>query len=258
MTAYNLTPDELGRLMPEVYDDFRNANEPFEPDHMPEHRVRGGFTSDSDYCLFLTLVASIDKRKETSGENGLWNVAKRLWKNEHWIYEPTTLITDHTYSDLIDLFTETPTFNYFEDPHVWYLNSLALYRYYESDPMRLLEEANYDAPTLLDIVRKDRREQFHSLGGKKVGALWMRLLHEEVHSLDRIRQVDIPVDSRIENVTNELLGVNYSKAEVRNFWREFCIEYDLIPVEIDQPLWLLDKYSNEWGEEYLRGIIMDL
>ncbi|MDL5360391.1 hypothetical protein [Halalkalicoccus sp. NIPERK01] len=255
MTTYGITRSELGELAPEIYNDFRNANGPFLAEHMPEHQVRGGFSNDSEYCIFLTLIASIDKRKETAGEEGLWNVGKRLWQNERWAYQPKKLIENYEYSNLIDLFTKTMTFNYYEDPHVWYLNSLTLYRHYDSDPMNLLEEADYDAPTLLNIVRKKRREQFLSLGGKKVGALWIRLLHEEIQPLSNIQEVDIPVDSHIRGITNKLLDADYSTAEVRKFWSDFCIEHDLIPVEIDQPLWLLDKYEDEWGEDYLRAKI---
>lgn len=258
MTTYGITRSELGELAPKIYNDFRNANGPFLEEHMPEHQVRGGFSDDSEYCLFLTLIASVDKRKETAGEDGLWNVGKRLWRNERWAYQPETLIEDYEYSDLIDLFTETVTFNYYEDPHTWYLNSLTFYRHYNSDPMRLLEEADYDAPTLLNIVRNERREQFLSLGGKKVGALWMRLLHEEIHPLSNIQEVDIPVDSHIRGITNKLLDTDYSNAQTRKFWGEFCVEHDLIPVEIDQPLWLLDKYEEEWGEEYLQEKIESL
>lgn len=252
MVTYGLTRSDLGEIIPEVYEDYRNARGPFKEDHMPEHQVRGDFPSDSEYCLFLTLVASIDKRKETSGEDGLWNVAKRLWNDERWIYEPKTLVEDRYYSELIDLFTDTVTLNYYEDPHTWYLNSLTFYRYYESDPMNLLAEADYDAPTILNIMRKERREQFLSLGGKKIGAMWIRFIHEEIQPLSNINEVDIPVDSHIKGITNNLLGTDYSNAEVREFWREFCTEHDLIPVTIDQPLWLIDKYESEWGEKYLR------
>ncbi len=252
MATYELTRSELGQIIPEVYDDYKHARGPFQEEHMPEHQVRGGFPSDSDYLLFLTLVASIDKRKETSGEDGLWNVAKRLWNEERWIYEPQTLVEEHDYSELIDLFTETVTLNYYEDPHAWFLNSLTFYRHYDSDPMNLLEEADYDAVELLKIVRNERREQFLSLGGKKIGAMWTRFIHEEIHPLSNIKEVAMPVDSHIRGITNKLLGTDYSNAEVRDFWRDFCVEYDLIAIEIDQPLWLLDKYEEEWGEEYLR------
>lgn len=258
MVTYGLTRSELGEIIPKVYEDYRNARGPFEQEHMPEHQVRGGFLSESEYCLFLTLVASIDKRKETSGEDGLWNVAKRLWNDERWIYQPKTLIEDRHYSELIDLFTDTVTLNYYEDPHTWYLNSLTFYRHYDSDPVNLLEEAEYDALRLLNIVRKERREQFLSLGGKKIGAMWIRFIHEEIHPLSNIQEVAIPVDSHIRSITNKLLGTDYSNAEVRDFWRKFCIKHNLIAIEIDQPLWLLDKYEEERGGEYLRERIEEL
>ncbi len=90
---------------------------------MPEHLVRGGFGSDRNYALFLTLVASIDKRKETmdkSGKTGSWIEAKELWNNEdaRWIYNSKTLV-ERDYAELIDLFTESRLhrLNYYEYPH---------------------------------------------------------------------------------------------------------------------------------------------
>lgn len=82
--------------------------------------------------------------------------------------------------------------------------------------------------------------------------MWTRFIHEEIHPLTNIKEIAMPVDSHIRAITNNLLGTDYSNAEVRDFWRDFCVEHNLIPVEIDQPLWLIDKHEDEWGEKYLQ------
>jgi len=255
MSSYDLNQTQTAELATQVYEDYWSATDPFTEEMMPEHLVRGGFETDREYSLFITLVVSIDKRKETMGEDGLWKEAKRLWNDEEtrWIYEPRQVVEEHDYEDLIDLFTrlDLKRFNYYEDPHVWYLNSLSLYRYFDSDPIEMLEEVDYDAPALLDLVNDDQyKDRFHSIGGDKVGPLWVRLMDEEIHELERIHDIEIPVDSRIQSITNMLLGADKTKAQVRNFWREVCDETGLTPVRLDQPLWLIDKFLDD-GDQYL-------
>jgi hypothetical protein len=251
MESYGLSRGDLDALIPDVYDDFRTAAGPFREDHRPARQVRGGFLDDSEHCLFLTLVAGVAKRTRTTGTDGLWRVAKRLWRDQQWIFQPPELVETHQYGDLIDLFTETPRFNYYEDPHVWYLNSLTFYRHFDSSPLRLLEAVEFDAPRLLETVREERREQFHSLGGEAVGTLWIRLLHEEVHPLDRIEAVDLRVDAAVRRLTNALVDGDRSAGDVRRFWREFCADHDLVPVQLEVPLRLLARHAEEWGEDYL-------
>lgn len=239
----------------QVYDDYVNTVDPFREEMLPEHLVRGGFGSDRNYSLFLTLVASIDKRKETMGENGLWKEAKRLWNEEQWIYEPEQVVAEREYEELIDLFSEDhlEQFNYYEDPHVWYLNSLTLYRDFDSNPMNLLEETGYNAPELLKFVRSDDySDRFHSITGDKVGPLWVRLLDEEIHELEDIHEIDIPVDSRIQSITKTLMSEDYTKAEARNEWRDICDKTGLVPVRMDQPLWLIDKFIDD-GDAYFEN-----
>lgn len=255
MSTYDLTQSQVEELATQVYEDYWSATDPFTNEMMPEHLVSSGFDTDREYSLFLTLVVSIDKRKETMGEHGLWKEAKRLWNEEetHWIYEPRQVVEEHDYEDLIDLFTspDLKQFNYYEDPHVWYLNSLSLYRYFDSNPIEMLKAVDYSAPELLELVNNEQyKSRFHSIGGKKVGPLWVRLLDEEIHELNQIHDIEIPVDSRIQNLTNTFLGTDKTKAQVRNFWREVCNEADLVPVRLDQPLWLIDKFLVD-GDQYI-------
>ena len=259
MTSHNLTQSQVEQLVQKIYDDFENARGPFTADMMPEHQVRGGFPSDTNYCLFVTLVASIDKRKETSGERGLWRIAKDLWDapETEWIYSPEEVI-GREFEELIDLFTETPRFNYYEDPLIWYRNCLTFYREYESDPLNLLDQCRDDAINLLEFVRSnEEKTKYLSLTGKKVGALWVRLLDEEIRKLDRIEEVDIPVDSHIQAITNDLLSSDMTKTEVRNFWAEVCQNISIAPVRLDKPLWLIHKHEEKFSP-YLSGKIQDL
>ena len=84
----------------------------------------------------------------------------------------------------------------------------------------------------------------------------LRLMHEEVHPLKQIEQIDIPVDVRILDITNEFMGGDYTdceadKYEIRSFWGKFCRDFGFVPVKVDQPLWLLSKNWDAIGEQYI-------
>lgn len=265
MERYDLSINQVRELISRIYEDFRETNRIFMDEMMPEQRVRGGFSSDREHALFLTFVASVDKRKETMGEEGLWWQAKNLWEDDehNWVYEPQEVVEGHSYAELIDLFRDGPyaQFNYFEDPHVWYLNALGLHRHFDGNPLNMVSAVDEDGYELLKLVQKDKyKDQFHSLTGEKVGRLWVRLLQEELNTIDieNTGKIAIPVDSRIERMTERLTGEEKSNGEIRDFWNGVCgdgdSDLDLEPIKIDKPLWLIDKILKdpddyEWADK---------
>lgn len=246
--AYDLTTEQVAEFATNVFDDYENERGPFADNSMPEHMVRDGFNDEEPYCRFLTLVAAVDKRKETAGKDGLWNVAKELWndKETQWIFQPEEVVESHSYQELVDLFTTNRVMNYYEDPHIWYRNCLTFYREYENEPYNLVAENGFDAVTLLEFMRSDEeKSKYLSLTGDKVGALWVRLVDEQIEDLDRIEEVQIPVDSHIRKLTKSLLGEDLTDTEVRDFWFGIRDRTGLVPVQIDKPLWLLHKFKEQ-------------
>lgn len=247
---------ELEGTIYTILDDYDSLLGPFDENILPEKKVIRDIEGEKEKSLFLTLTASVDYRKETEGENGLWKTSKRLWERENWVFRPDE-VAKNDYSELIDLF-EDAGWNW-KDPHIWYRISLTLYRRFKSNPLNLIEENKCDAVKIQKYMRKKHSRKFPYLKGDKINSLWLRLMHEEIRPLSRIEEIALPVDTHITSITNYLLGKSYSnskdeKSKIRQFWRSFCRENGIVPVRLDQPLWLIHKHWQNWGREYLAEI----
>lgn len=252
----SMNSSELKETISTILDDYENLSGPFDENILPEKKVIRGIEGEKEKSLFLTLTASVDYRKETEGENGLWKTSKRFWEKENWVFRPGEVVRND-YSELIDLFEDAGWDG--KDPHIWYRISLTLNRNFNSNPLNLIEGNDSDAVKIQKYMRKKHPRKFPYLKGGKINSLWLRLMHEEIHSLSRIEEIALPVDTHIISITNYLLGKSYSKSkddksEIRQLWRSFCRENDIVPVRLDQPLWLIRKHWEDWGRDYLAEI----
>ena len=111
------------------------------------------------------------------------------------------------------------------DPDWWWENATNLYEAYDSDPRVLLANEDYRAPKIKQTVS---RERFLGLRGDKICPLWLRLMDEEVHPLEQIERISIPVDFHIVGITNKLAERDFDQYEkddletLRNYWRILC------------------------------------
>ena len=228
-----------------IVNDYENWNDPFERAMLPEKKVLTEIEGERNRSLFLTLTVSVDYLRDAEQ---LWLKAKTLWEEEHWIFEPDDLVSVSE-TELEEVF-ETSGFRFpNKDAGIWYQNALTLHRDFESNPMNLFRSNEFDAQQIRDYV--SRSGDFSYLGGQKIGSLWMRLIHEDVHHLSNIEKIGIPVDTQIRKVTKALLGADYSDEEIEQFWGQFCRQYGMDPVKVDQPLWIIGNHWDTWGMEYL-------
>lgn len=261
MSTFVVDRSVIPTLTKSVTDDYYSERGPFRPEHLPGKRTAQEISGDRDRALFLTLTVAVDYRKETAGEMGLWRTAKRIWNNKRWVFEPTQLVENHSYYELVDRFEATSIMAW-QDPHIWYRNALTLYRDFDSNPLTLLDHIDYDALDLLEYMNENGTD-FPYLKGDKISSLWLRLIDEEVHELSRIEEVSMPVDSRIRDLTSRLLETNYDDTrsdnrEIAEFWADVCDEINYYPVQVDQPLWWIEKHWNEWGEGYFYNKIQEV
>lgn len=245
-----MTPpsEDLARVVTEIVTDYENWDDPFERDMLPEKQAIVGIDDPEERSRYLTLVVSIDYQRNAER---LWQKTRKLWDEEQWIFRPEELVRRRDFDELVSLFEEHSMRFGKADAEIWYQNAETLCRQYDGSPLNLFEKHDFDAPSILNAVRST--SDFTYLGGEKIGPLWMRLIHEDVHSLSNITEIDIPVDTHIRRVTERLLNVDHSDEEIRSIWMEFCRDTGLDPVKVDQPLWLIGAHWDEWGEDYLES-----
>ncbi|WP_225336220.1 hypothetical protein [Halomicrobium urmianum] len=273
-------PSELDDLLPRIMSDY-NARQRFFADHrLPEYEVLEELELEGrNLALFLTLTCVTNhihnesgESKKTDGTDGLWHVCADLYQRHQWVYHPEQLVDDDRRDELDELFQSLDLMNS-RDPDWWYRNAKALYEYWDSDPRDLLSEPNassattttgsFDAPAIEQAVEAN---DFPALSGEKIRPLWLRLMHEEVHELERIEEVHIPVDYHIVGMTNRLRGDEstfdpYEEADretLRRFWHLVCQRNGLVPVQVDKPLWLLNKYWDNGGRVYVAETLREI
>lgn len=253
---------EIATLLSRVMQQYRNNSEFFATHELPEYRAIESLNLDNrELALFLTFGSMTNhvhnetgNSKKTDGEHGLWRVSERLWKNHSWLFKPEELVGETQKDRLEDVLADEDIMDS-RDPRWWYTNAETLYNDYDSDPRKLLAAYDYVAPEIETTVQGD---DFQGFGGSgKVRSLWLRFMDEEINQLDRIGEIPIPADFHIVGLTNRFGGTNYDprnkddRETVKQYWQVFCSQHDFIPVKIDKPFWLLDKYWDSGGHQYI-------
>lgn len=236
--------DRLEEVITRIVADYNSIESPFESGMLPERAAITSIEERDERALFSTLTVGLDFQRSS---DQLWRKAIHLWRSEHWIYEPKEVVTRR--SDLSDLFEEQGMRYGRKDVEIWYQNAAALHHEYENNPFVLFEQYDYNAPEILEAVRSN--SEFTYLGGQKIGPLWLRFIHEDVHPLSNITDVWMPIDTQIQKVSVPLLGGEYPLEVLRAFWTAFCHDHGFDPVTVDQPLWIIGANWTEWGQEYL-------
>lgn len=260
-----VTKDELGPIAERILHDYDNpgtTDVPLNPNQLPVQKVKSDIKDEQELATFLTLTVSINYFKETDGRDGLWQTSKRLWDDEHWLFEPNTIAEEKELDDIVSVFGDVGWWPN-QDAEIWHTISLTLAQDFSGNVLNLMESAGYDAVRLKEYII-DNGQSFPFLKGDKIAPLWLRLLHEEVHPLDNIDQMPVPVDTHIVKVTNMLLGTDYDEEEnddldeIRQLWQNVCQDAGLVPVRLDQPMWFLAKYEEECGRDYLDEVVDDV
>lgn len=243
------------------------------------------FPNERDKALFLTLSTAPNYMRDAQR---LRERCRRLWETEHWIFEPSTLVGDDRYDDLLALFKGTDQYRGHSvlqryglmergkrDVDIWYTVAYTLYTEYQSSPLVLIKEFGYDAVDLFNHIqsasyprpvhpKSGTSKKFPYLGGGKIGPLWLRIIHEMVHPLDNIGDIEgipIPVDVHVTKVTNYLIGTNLTaesdRDTIQELWKSFCKQADLATVQVDKPIWILGTLWENGGREYAQRVLAE-
>lgn len=235
-----------------VNEDYIDGCGPFDSDdYFHEFRVAADVASP-DEAEFLFFGASLAYNR---GAAQLWENNRELYERNPQYFTPSAcreLGEEH----LSDVFEDIGYRYHNRDAKYWHRNAEILSRNYCGTVTKLLRDVDYDAVKLVERFEEDG---FYCLSGDKIGPFVARLLHERVHSLKRLHELEIPVDVHIRRLTNDLLGTEMNDEAIRQWWREYCAEHDDVdPVLVDRPLWLIGSYWNEWGEEYWQEVTGDV
>lgn len=255
----------LNRVFLDIVEDYDEWRQPFSKHGGITMPITNRFETDREKALFLTLTTALNRQRDSER---LYSKFGRLWYEEPWIFEPTVLVGESHYEQFVTIF-ETEGVRFGEkDAQVWYEIARTLYRDYDGNPIRFFEEHDFERSKIEDRVVEaagDTRfyaNSFPVLRGEKVRPTWLRLINNQVRPLAGLDGSDIPVDRHVIGFTSRLVGTEYTdsqlhKERIRGFWQRLCRERSIRPVDVDGPVWYLQRNWEEWGQKYFQRALDD-
>jgi len=277
-------------IVERIVSDYETLNEPFAGEILPINRALDelALTADQERerALYITLDGALNRQIDA---DVLRDQTIKLWETEPWAFQPNQVV-QQGFETLREVFVSGEySFRFPEtDAEYWFRNAYTLNREFDSDPMNLFAEFEFDANAIHQYVKSaaydediqpefnnlTNNHKFTALGGDKVGALWLQNIHMLVTHLHNIQDVasdianappqaedelvPIPVDVQVAKVTSELLERDFDAETDRNelidIWAAFFETSELDPLCVDKPLWTLGRIWNEGGAEYVHSL----
>jgi len=141
------------------------------------------------------------------------------------------------------------------DAHGWAKNCEILRNKYNGRVTELMLSVSSDAPDLVEQLEDD---DFLYLKGAKIAPMFARILNDEVAPLDGMWSLDIPVDTHIHRLTEELTNTEMDNDDVRAWWGVIGERADIARHIVDGALWHIGNKWDEWGEDYWNEVTEEL
>lgn len=249
----------LGNAMKQIIQEYRNNEPPFREFQGELWKAAAEITSVREEALFKTLTIALNYQRDADSH---YRTFRELWHEKHWLFEPATVVERKSLEDIIDVFKENGVRYPKKDAKIWNDICLKLYLEYESNPLNIFEEANYDFDKVEQTIRGNTLNEgyistdFPYLRGQKIRPLWLRIMRSSLPEYSGFEDTEVAVDTHIIGITNRICGTDYEdtprdKEEIRQFWQRVCEPKDINPIQLDFPLWLINRNWNDWGEQYL-------
>lgn len=257
--------EELPGRFERVMTDYRDARGFFGGHTIPADAVLAETNfAERSRALYLTFTCVTDhihnvigRTKQKQGEDGLWWTCARLLQQDPWLFDPPELVGNDRRDDLERRFKRIDLMDG-RDPDWWYRTASILEREFGGDPRNLLQKYDYDAVRLEAAITG--RYDFPGLWGRKNCPRWLRLMSDEIHPLENLAEIDIPVDFHVVNVVAQLAEAEIDprddddKKAARKLWRAVCDRQGYAPVQLELPVRLLNRDWHSGGRDYVTAL----
>jgi hypothetical protein len=251
----NLDPErgkEVAKLLYEAY----TKTGIFGKKEMPEDILPKGMIKGSrEHVLFITFTVSIDYQRKA---DELWESARRTYKDPEtrYLFYPEKVYETFFEKIKDDLKKHNLASKVNKDAQAWKTLGTTFWEKWKGDPLNFIKDCNYDAELIWRrLQNKKENKNYPNLKGPKIGPLWIRMLKDNIGlELKNLDKIPIPVDIHVIRATLAT-GVIRGKFEtkkhkltkyIREVWFESFKKLhnegiDLIPLNMDKPLWYLSK-----------------
>jgi len=249
----------------------------FGPVRMPEAEVTRDMERGSlEHIVFMTQTVTIDYQRDATQ---LWEAAAAARRDPEtsWIFDLQAL-HDRPPRELKAAMAKHKVSRKIErDPQYWRTVGISFLKKWDADPRRLLENFNFDAPSILEYLVREKHTYnqrqtptFPYLRGKKIGPLWIRMMRDlaGIQTLRNLDKIPVPVDVHILR-SSLALGVVRGEYDgppapvfnaVRSVWFDASARngsddssQEMLPIDVDTALWTLSRLGCSPGRDLKTG-----
>jgi hypothetical protein len=237
-----------------IEQDFTEGNEPFDDVEFPEERlireikVIVGDSNEpvslsmEDRLRLISMFATFDYNRDA---NQLVDNLLVLQRQEPKFFDAWNVNTE---GELEEIFKEIGFRYPSRDAHAWAENCRILRNKYHGGWHELLLDTGLDAERLVERLNSD---DFLCVKGVKIAPMYCRIINDEVAELDKLWELDIPVDTHIRRLSQELFEMpEADDDEIRETWYFYGVQNDIDRHTVDGGLWHIGNKWDDWGEEY--------
>lgn len=235
MTTNKKKPDLLKRisLLKKYYEDGLIPT-------LAEHEVNPDLPKDSrlNYIYFTLPVCLNFQRSSPS----MWQAALKTYQDPetNYLFYPEVVVQGPREKIQKDLLKHKLGLQLNKHTDIWIAISKAFNTYFDADPRKLFESANYDVLKSLNIIQVTHKNDFPYLRGPKLSNYWLYILsHYTDLKLSNMHEISIIPDTHIIK-SSEYLGMVPAGSDpllVVATWKELLAGHEFSPVDMHAVLW---------------------
>jgi hypothetical protein len=88
--------------------------------------------------------------------------------------------------------------------------------------------------------------------------MYCRIINDKVTELDKLWELDIPVDTWVRKISKELFegeDEDLSDDDLRDRWYLYGVSNSVDKHVVDGGIWQIGNNLNEWGGDYLKELL---
>lgn len=205
-----------------------------------QHEVNPGLPKDSrQNYLYFTLPCCINFQRSSPA---MWASALSTYSDPetNYLFFPEKVV-QRSHDDVkAGLIKHKLALQTHKHPMIWGAISETLYKYYDSDPRRVLSESGHDVIRLIETLQKTKKDIFPYLGGAKLSNYWLFILDSFTDvKLKNLNEISIIPDTHVikSTINLGLATEGVQAAEVESVWRKVLKETGISPTEMHSALW---------------------
>lgn len=189
--------------------------------------------------LYFTLPVCINFQRNSPA---MWASALKTWDDEstRYLFFPEQLASVPIEKVRQDLAKHRLGLQPNKHTLIWTTISRTLYEYYDSDPRKIIAEAESDAGKLITLLQVTHKKRFPYLCGPKLSNYWPYILsHYTDVKFANPQEISIIPDTHViqSSIVLGLVPSGASSAQVELAWKDLLKDSGINPSRVHPVLW---------------------